>query len=1143
MINFNNILQNKDVTLFPAIQDSYAYILSKLNNNNRILFVANESKNLPEMMQQIEFFCPNTKIILLPEWDCLAYDKMSPSANNLAQRIRALNDLASQDYPSIICLTSIEAVAQKLPPKDLFIKIAIKLSVGENIKRDEFISQLLELGYYRVEIASVPGDFAVRGDIIDIVSNLEEGWRLDFFCNKLERIRVFDLSSQTSIGKNLHEINLLPSNEIVFNEQAIKLFYNNFIDHKDNPIFDAIENGRKYPGMEHYLPYFYPYLSTIFDYTSPTHIIFESEYNEQFKKFYCHINTNYESRKFITNNHFKDEIPYYPVNPEELWLSYEALTNYLSNVNLIKLNHFTLDTASGIDLKIKKMDNFELLSKSQKISSFDLLKEYRDKNKLKIIIACKSEGSMQRVRNILDNYNIHSFTLNAFSDYKKISGKNVATCILNLQHGFSYEDFAIVTEQDLLGEKIVRKKASKNIENLLAEVNSLQIGEYVVHKQHGIGLFSGLETVKAVNLEHDCLKLLYEGGDVLYIPVENLELLSRYGSSDEEIKLDKLGGLGWQHRKEKLKEKIKIIAGELIKTAALRAKKEGCQFVPQDLGYEEFCKKFPYLETEDQVNSINEVLEDLASGRPMDRLICGDVGFGKTEIALRAAFVVTNPQDQEKKQVAIIVPTTLLARQHYHSFFKRFSGFNVRVKQISRLVNAKEIKQIKIDLKEGAVDIVIGTHALLAKDIEFKNLGLLIIDEEQRFGVMQKEKLKKLQNNVHILTLSATPIPRTLQMSLTGVKDLSIIATPPIDRQVVKTYIMNYDSVALKEAILREFYRGGQIFFVCPRISDIEEILPKLRELVPEVKVVVAHGQMSSTNLEEIMTDFCNKKFQLLLSTSIVESGIDIPEANTIIIHRADKFGLSALYQLRGRVGRSNVKAFAYLLLPNKKLTKLASARLEVMQTLDTLGAGFTVASHDMDIRGFGNLVGDEQSGHIREVGIELYQQMLQDAISELKNSDISVQEDKDYSPQINLEVPVIIPEEYVNDLNLRLSLYKNLANFNTIAEVDQFAVQMIDRFGTYPIEVEYLLETIKLKIKAKHLHIEKIDAGAKAIVVGFRNNQCINPDTILDLVSKNLSYMKIRSDQKLLINKSFPTAKEKILYLNELLKKFECTR
>ncbi len=908
-------------------------------------------------------------------------------------------------------------------------------------------------------------------------------------------------------------------------------------------LYEAIENARKYPGMEHYLPCFYEKLSDIFDYFTPTHIVYESNFSVELQRLYLSINDHYEARKDLIANRFQDEVIYYPVAPESLWIEESELAEKLKQYNNVALHDFNIQSSDAIDLSIKKAENFESLSLAKKMSAFDLFKKHRDNSKSKIIIACNSEGSAQRIKGILENYHIHWYAINKFDEYKKLSGKTVGITVLAMDHGYSFADFSIVTEQDLLGEKIIRKKSAKTLENLMDEINNLQIGEYVVHQMHGIGLFSGLETINAVGIDHDCIKIIYDAGDVLYIPVENLDLLTRYGSGDDDVRLDKLGGISWKGRKAKLKAKLKEIAAALIKTAALRSSREGEHLAPIPEAYAEFCKRFLYLETDDQMNSINDVIADLASGIPMDRLICGDVGFGKTEVAMRAAFIATNPEENVKQQVAIIVPTTLLARQHYHSFFKRFAGFPVQVKQLSRLVSAKEAKLTKAAIKAGEVDIIIGTHALLAKDVEFKRLGLLIVDEEQRFGVVQKEKLKTMQENIHILTLSATPIPRTLQMSLTGVRDLSIIATPPVDRQVVKTYIMNYDSIVIREAILRELYRGGQTFFVCPRISDISEILPKLRELVPEIKIVVAHGQMSPNALEEIMSDFYNKKFHLLLSTSIVESGIDIAEANTIIIHRADKFGLSALYQLRGRVGRSNVKAFAYLLLPNKKLAKLAMARLEIMHTLDTLGAGFTVASHDMDIRGFGNLVGDEQSGHIREVGLELYQQMLQDAIFALKNpvkNDEEIREDAEYSPQINLGLPVMLPEEYIADLNLRLSLYRSLAGFKSQSEVEHFAVEMVDRFGKYPIEVEYLLSVIKLKIKAKKINVEKIDAGAKAITFAFRDHKCINPEKMLDFVFRHQAFIKIRPDQKLLINKEFPEIKQKIQFIDDLLGKLD---
>lgn len=1142
---FSKILERKITDIYPVVSDSYSYILSKISQGyNNILFIANDDSNLELIAKQIEFFSPHKKVMILPCWDSTPYDKISPNISSLSKRIKVMSDLIDEN-DNIILLISISSLLQKLMPKSYLYDFITDIKVGNSFKREEILSLLVKLSFRRVEVATEPGDFAVRGDIIDIVHGDKNGWRLDFFGNKIERIRIFDPLTQISSGA-LDTIKLLPSSEVILNEKTINHFCETFVKKfgsyaDEHPLYEAIKTGRKYPGMEHYLPVFYEKLSDVFDYFSPNYIVCENDFDLELDKYNASIIEHYEARKDFLVNRFQDEVIYYPIKPEELWLSKEELIQKLSNYNQIKFHDFAAHTDSFIDMGIKKITNFDLTSRSKNVSAFDLLKKYQESNKQKIIIACSSEGFFVRIKSTLENYNIHWYLIKDFEDYKKISGKTVGITILPMEHGYIFDDFAIVTEQDLLGEKIIRKKSGKSIESLMEEINNLQIGEYVVHKNHGIGIFAGLEAIVAAKIEHDCIKITYDAGDILYIPVENLDLLTRYGGSEENVRLDKLGGLSWASRKAKLKEKLKEIAAELIKTAAKRASKEGEVLSPIPGAYEEFCKRFPYLETDDQMNSIENVIEDLASGRPMDRLICGDVGFGKTEVAMRAAFIATNPENNIKQQVAIIVPTTLLARQHYHSFVKRFANFPIQIKQMSRLVKTKEINLIKEEIKEGAVDIVIGTHALLSKNIEFKNLGLLIVDEEQRFGVAQKEKLKFGKENIHILTLSATPIPRTLQMSLTGVRDLSIIATPPVDRHAVKTYIMAFDSVIIREAIMREFYRGGQSFFVCPRISDIEEILPKLKELVPEIKIVVAHGQMSANALEEIMSDFYNKKFNLLLSTSIVESGIDIAEANTMIIYRADKFGLSALYQLRGRVGRSNIKAFSYLILPNKKLSKLSKARLEVMQTLDTLGAGFTVASHDMDIRGFGNLVGDQQSGHIREVGLELYQEMLQEAIFALKNPSKNNDElDEEYSPQINLGIPVILPEEYVEDLNLRLSLYRSLARFKTLEEVDKFSIEMIDRFGEYPMEVECLFEVIKLKIKAKKINVEKIDAGPKAITFAFRDNKALHPDKTLDFISKNQGFMRIRPDHKLLIAKEFIDVKSKIEFISDMLEKLD---
>lgn len=631
----------------------------------------------------------------------------------------------------------------------------------------------------------------------------------------------------------------------------------------------------------------------------------------------------------------------------------------------------------------------------------------------------------------------------------------------------------------------------------------------------------GLENITAGGAPHDCLKILYANDAKLFVPVENIDVISRYGIEDDNIQLDTLGGVAWQAKKARVKEKIRDIAEKLIKIAAERHLKKADCFIPPQGMYDDFCSRFPYNETDDQLNAIADVMGDLNAAIPMDRLVCGDVGFGKTEVALRAAFAVASAG----AQVALIVPTTLLARQHYYNFKKRMEGFPVRVKMLSRLVTPKEAALTKQGLEEGSVEIVIGTHALLSKDIRFCNLGLLIIDEEQHFGVAHKEKLKQLKSDVHVLTLTATPIPRTLQLSLTGVKQLSIIATPPVDRLAARTFVMPFDKVMIKEAVYREKFRGGQIFFVCPRVSDIFEVEKGLRALVPDIKILVAHGQMPVKQLEEVMNDFADGKADMLLSTTIIESGIDMPSVNTMIVYRSDMFGLAQLYQLKGRVGRGKVRGYAYFTVPPKKQLKpIAERRLSILQALDTLGAGFSLASHDMDIRGSGNILGEEQSGHIKEVGIALYQHMLEEEIMRLKSGsqdELRSKEIQDWAPQITTGIPIMIPESYVRDLGVRLGLYKRIGEITDNEGIADMREELTDRFGKLPEEVDNLLKTVEIKLLCREVNIEKVDAGAKGILIAFRNNTFAKPEKLLALIQMSFGAIKVRPDQKLFIEKN----------------------
>jgi transcription-repair coupling factor (superfamily II helicase) len=632
---------------------------------------------------------------------------------------------------------------------------------------------------------------------------------------------------------------------------------------------------------------------------------------------------------------------------------------------------------------------------------------------------------------------------------------------------------------------------------------------------------------------HDCLFLMYAGNDRLFLPVENIELLTRYGSDEEGAQLDKLGGGAWQARKAKLKDRIRDMAEQLIKTAAARELRVGEVLAPPDGAFDEFSARFPYEETEDQLASIEAVIDDLQKGRPMDRLVCGDVGFGKTEVALRAAFVTA----MNGRQVAVVVPTTLLARQHFGTFSARFQGYPLNVAQASRLVGRKEVDKVKEGLASGEIDIVIGTHALLAKDVKFRDLGLLIIDEEQHFGVKHKERLKEMRSNVHVLTLTATPIPRTLQMALSGVRELSLITTPPVDRLAVRTYISPFDPVVIRESLLREHYRGGQSFYVCPRISDLDEQAEFIKNYIPEIKYRMAHGRMAPTELEDIMSGFYDRRFDVLLSTTIVESGLDIPTANTLIVHRADMFGLAQLYQLRGRVGRSKQRAYALLTTPaNRMLTPAAEKRLKVLQSLDTLGAGFSLASHDLDIRGAGNLLGEEQSGHIKEVGYELYQNLLEEAVAKLRSGEELLASDGGWSPQLNIGTSVLIPEHYVPDLQVRLGLYRRLADLREQSELDGFGAELRDRFGPLPEEVEHLIAIVSIKLLARMANVSSVDAGAKGAVIGFRGDSFAKPSELVAWITGQGKLAKLRPDMKLVIMRSWESAQERLKGVRQIM-------
>lgn len=1145
ILNLDHLIKNSShVTLGGVPEGAEAFLLKEMlaqKSGTPFIYICHHESHINELESTLRFLCPDLDILIFPPWDCLPYDRMSPKRDIIGERVTTLLQLhKGLDKPALI-LTTIQAFLQRVAPQEVFKNAELHLKGGTHFNLKDFESYCHKYGFVRVSTVREPSEYAVRGGIIDLFPpSSEYPYRLDLFGDEIESIKMFDPLSQRSL-ESVKEIDLTPSCEVLLDEKSIEAFrtsYRKAFGHtgEKDPLYQAISAGQSYAGMEHWLPLFYPQLETLLDYASEAILVFDAKALDTAKAQLELIQENYQARKEFVHIGTDNRPPYYPLSPELLYLSLEEIERSISSKTVVHFSPFLKEGSPQLEGRI--VQDFSAARAQQNVNLIDALKERSEsyiKAQKKVLFSCMTTGSRLRLQGLLQDHDCQANLIESWADFTALPASMMGISLIPLERGFEFKDFVLITEQDIFGERQSQPLKRKRRSDLfIGEASALNEGDYVVHQEHGIGKFQGLQTLQVDNLPHDCVSLIYDGGDKLFVPVENLEILSRYGGEDSIVALDKLGSSAWQHRKARVKKRLEDIAEHLIALAAERALRVGEVFQPSEGLYNEFSARFPYNETEDQERAILEVLQDLESGRPMDRLICGDVGFGKTEVALRAAFVVASAG----KQVAIITPTTLLCRQHYQNFQKRFEGFGLKVAQLSRLVSAKEASEIKEGLEKGHIDLVVGTHALFAQSTHFKNLGLVIVDEEQHFGVKQKEKLKDLQKDVHVLTLTATPIPRTLQMSLSGVRDMSIIATPPIDRLAVRTFVMPFDEIVMREALTREFNRGGQVFYVCPRIEDLETIREKLRALMPEAKVAVAHGQLAPTILEKIMNDFYDRHYSILLSTNIIESGLDIPAVNTIIIHRSDLFGLAQLYQLRGRVGRSKTRGYAYLTIPDV-ITPTAQKRLEVMQTLDTLGAGFQLASHDMDIRGAGNLLGQQQSGHIREVGVELYQQMLQDAVEtgRHKSTDLVAQSTAVWTPQIHLGLPILIPEEYVADLSTRLTLYRRLSHLENKEEIEAFTLELLDRFGVLPEEVKNLLSVLRLKQLCRQVGVEKIETGEKGAIFTFYNNTFSNPVALIQFIQTQAGTVKLRPDHKLVFLRIWKEAKERVEGCEDILK------
>ncbi len=1099
-------------TLSGVVDGFESFILKELSQTRTVVFIAKTEAKAQQIYDQLGILAPELYLAYLPAWDCLPYDRISPSSDIISQRVKILSHLANNPHAYQVIICSSSCFSQYLPPKSQFYNQSWSLAPGQHIDHQQFLAYLADKGFQRTETVREAGEFAVRGGLIDLFPlNAEHPVRIDFFGNEIENMRSFDALSQKTLSP-CPGIELGPVSEITLTQETIHLFRQNYrqlFGATKSQLYETISAGRRYSGMEHWLPLFFPQIATLEDYLDKPFILCDFQATEAFQSRLETISGYYHAR--VQTIPGDQAPPYLPIPPEQLFWQEDQWNQLIE-----RCHHLTpFSQPNTTDYRCRLGPDFTVIRQKQNI--FDYVRDWLPTLNKPLVITSFSDGARDRLAHVLKE---HGLTPNILDTWPETyTGLDLVT--YPLEHGFETPEIFVLSEQDLLGERLARPHKKRKTAKTFLEVSDLATGDLVVHRDHGIGRYEGLMTLNIDQAAHDCLCLIYEGGDKLFLPVENIDAVTRYGSDESTAQLDKLGSTAWQQRKARVKKRILEIADYLIKIAAERALHEGEIFHKNEAEYDEFCARFPYPETEDQLRAIDETIADLSNGKPMDRLICGDVGFGKTEVALRAAFVAASAG----KQVAILTPTTLLCRQHVKTFQERFQGFPYKVAQLSRFVTARQAEQVRKDLADGHIHIIIATHALFSNKIQFHNLGLVIIDEEQHFGVKQKEKLKSLQKDVHVLTLTATPIPRTLQLALTGVREMSLITTPPIDRLAVRTFVTPYDGLVIREAILREHYRGGQTFYVCPRLEELGPLAEQLKELVPEVKVATAHGQMPTSQLEEVMTAFYDRQFDVLLSTNIVESGIDIPNANTLIIHRADLFGLAQLYQLRGRIGRAKVQGYAYLTMPAQQtLSANAQKRLEIMQTLDKLGAGFTLASHDMDIRGTGNLVGEEQSGHIKEVGVELYQHLLQEAIL-LTRAEQDLQPiDLEWMPQINLGTSVMIPETYVADLNLRLSLYRRIADLKGRKEIDAFAAEMIDRFGKLPEEVQNLLEIIELKGLCRRANIEKIDSGVKGIVITFRNNQFAHPEALLKWIHATPQLKaKIRPDQKIVFMREWP--------------------
>lgn len=1073
-------------------------------------------------------------VMMFPDWETLPYDSFSPHQDIISARLSGLFYL--RNIKRGILILPITTLMQRLCPPEFLANNVLLVKKGDRLRIEKMRLQLEGAGYRAVEQVLEHGEFAVRGALLDLFPmGSAVPFRLDFFDDEIDSIRTFDVDSQRTLGE-ISQINLLPAHEFPIDDKGIELFRSKFretfgeIRRDPEHVYQQISKGTLVSGIEYWQPLFFEHMATLFDYLPENTLFIDFEKNgEQAERFYRDAEARFESRRVD---------PMRPLlAPSQLWIKSDEINRTLKNYPRLTFNTEKVRaSAHRQNLAVQPLP--QLTVQSQQKEPLQQLRQFMEQFKGYLLFSVETEGRRETLLDLLKPLKIRPVQITQITDSNV---QKQTLWVSSLEQGFIIDNrLAVITETELLGERVQQrargKNRSVNPDTLIRNLAELKIGQPVVHLEHGVGRYGGLVTIENGGITAEYLLLGYANDAKLYVPVSSLHLISRYvGGTDESAPLHKLGSDAWVRSRQKAAEKIRDVAAELLDVYAQRETKKGFAFKYDRDEYQKFAATFPFEETFDQEMAINAVISDMCQAQAMDRLVCGDVGFGKTEVAMRAAFLAV----MNNKQVAVLVPTTLLAQQHYDNFKDRFANLPVNVEMLSRFKTAKEQKQIQQDLSEGKVDILIGTHKLIQPDVQFSDLGLLIIDEEHRFGVRQKEKIKQLRANIDILTLTATPIPRTLNMAMNGIRDLSIISTPPARRLTIKTFVRQTDDLVIREAVLREILRGGQVYYLHNDVASIENCAEKLTALVPEARIIIGHGQMRERELERVMSDFYHQRFNVLVCSTIIETGIDVPTANTIIIERADNFGLAQLHQLRGRVGRSHHQAYAYLLTPHPKaMTKDAVKRLEALESLDNLGAGFVLATHDLEIRGAGELLGSEQSGQIESIGFSLYMELLENAVNALKNGrEPSLEElTQSHQTEIDLRIPSLLPEDYLGDVNMRLSFYKRIAGAENKQAVDELKVELIDRFGMLPEAAHNLLRIAEIRLTVKPLKILRIDANAQGGFIEFAPNTDVDPDKFLTLIRTEPKVYRFDGPTKFRFTKTFDSYKVRLDFVENLV-------